>query len=205
MKMTVKLGFIALATAVFVAVGCKKDNGNDPNSPNPNPTPTNPSTNTLCDGNSTNSYFPLVQQNYWEWRQGNKVQKWTVNGTFENNSKTYTKLKMVWDSGLSETEGYFRVENGNIYRLTDSGEFLYVPATPTLNQEWNYPVGFNGKRKIMGLNESVTTGSCAYQGLLKIGEYDGNSLINTYYYKKGLGIVRITTFGNMDLRVVTLK
>lgn len=214
MKFTIKLGVPALIMAIALSTGCKKDDNSTDNNTN---NPTNPTVNQLCDGKGTNSYLPLVQQNSWEWKQqgsGNIVHKWKVNGTQTFNSVNYLKMNIVWDSGLTETERYFRAaSNGDVYQYSTyygaGQEFLYVPASPTLNQQWDYPVSGSsqgtGKRKVTSVNASITTSSCSYTGLVTIAEYSGSSLITTYYYKKGLGLVRFNSLVNSDLRATSLN
>lgn len=214
MNFKFKVGMVALCSALMITLstGCKKDEGTDDNN---NGTP---SGNTLCDGNGSASYLPLVQQNSWEWKQqgsGNNIHTWKVGGTETLGGKTYVKLNIVWDSGLTETTWYLRTGSDNtvyIYSaLYGSGkEYTYMPASPALNQQWEYPVNgsYEGEafRKVTSVNKSLTIGSCSYTGLVEVKEYrDASNVGTTYYYKKGLGLVRFNSLVNSDLRAVTLK
>lgn len=216
MNFKLKLGMFALCSALMFSAGCKKDETENPSNPsNPsNPTVPPVSTNKLCDGNGTNAFMPIVQQNRWEWKQqgsGNVVHTWKLNGTQVIDSKTYQVMNVVWDSGFTETDWYFRVAaDGTVYRYANSTEYVYLPAAPTLNQQWTYPsVGAQagqGFRKVTALNKTLSTSSCSYTGLMEIKEYSSATNVNTtYYYKKGLGIVRFNSLVNSDLRAVTLN
>jgi hypothetical protein len=105
------------------------------------------------------------------------------------NSQSYFKVNQNLGS-----EYYFRTAaNGDIMKYSESQgqEYLYVPASPTVNQEWNYPFNFQSTRKVISVNATYTSSKCTYTGLLQIREYDSaGSGGSTYWYKKGLGMVR---------------
>ena len=90
-------------------------------------------------------------------------------------------------------------------------EFTYLPATFTVGDQWEYPVVGSspgqGYRKVISVDDSFSTLYCNnYTGLVEIGEYSSpNALFSTYWYKKGLGIVRWKTLINADLLDVSLK
>ena len=73
-----------------------------------------------------------------------------------------------------------------------------------------WPIWVNHTRKVTNLNASLSTASCTYTGLLEIQDLDDNQqTVRTYYYKKGLGLVKQLEpgqFGNVyTLTSVSLK
>lgn len=173
-----------------------------------------PATTQLCDGNGTQSYYPLKADNEWSYKS-----------VFENytNTVTDTQTRMgylyyeVTYKGISQGEIYLRTDpiTNDVYKRVYKGstntfvDYLVTPGTPVLNQEWNYPVDFEGlgKRKVTSLNATATQSGCTYTGLLEIKEYFGDgSLSQAFYYKKGLGLIKNgDSWGYTTLTSVILK
>ena len=158
----------------------------------------------LCDGlTSEASYFPLKIGDSWTY--GNEVHKIDATETYGGN----TYFDMSIGDQFSPYHNYFRSANDGVYEYitADSKEYLFIPSNPTVNQEWDYRVGFGvGKRKVISLTATVKTSKCEYKNVMQINEYyeDGSSG-TIYYYKKGLGMIRYTVFSTKDLTAVTLK
>lgn len=163
----------------------------------------------LCNGISSSSYLPLADGNHWGMKltpQGYVINA-NVSGTQVINSVTYIKLNY----NTSYTK-YLRVlSNGDIneFSMIDSTEHLYIPASPSLNQEWACSVeslpGL-GSRKVTATNVTVNSTSCSYTGCIEITEYDQfGGYRNAFVYKKNVGLVKVNPFGNYYLFEVTLK
>lgn len=221
MNLKFKMGMVALCSALMftLSTGCDKDKDTDDDTENPsNPNNPNTPTNVLCDGNGTASFFPLVQQNEWKFKgsgSSNNIDTWKINGTESYNGNTYLQVNVTWNGGFSESTKYFRVAaNNDVYQYSDyygtGQEYLLVPAAPTLNQQWTFPVSSSVEgeafRKVTAVNKSLSVGNCSYTGLVEIKEYrNASNLLTTYWYKKGLGMVRYNSLTNTDLQSVTLK
>lgn len=178
-------------------------------------------TDQLCDGTGSADFLPLVNENYWEWKQDASYYVkhfWQIAGTAEFNGNTYLKMQVSYNNGDSQVERYFRRStSGDVYEYStyyDSTgqEFMYLPAQPVVGNEWNFPVigstAGNGSRKAVSVNESFSTQNCnGYSDLLKVEEYTApGQLYGTYWYKKGLGLVRWRiAVVNSDLVKVSLK
>ncbi len=156
----------------------------------------------LCDGNGSNSYFPLVNGDTWKYNHSILMSLQTIEpelvifGTTTINSLTYFQLKdnQVY---LYSTTQNFRSDLGtnDVYLNSniDSQDYLFVPGTPILNQEWACDNG--NIRKVSNLTASVNTASCHYKDLIEISVFNGETLIQREYFKKGLGRVFIFTPG----------
>jgi hypothetical protein len=164
----------------------------------------------ICTGNSSSDYLPLANGNYWKVEDGinpNDYETYTVNGTATYNSTVYNKVEAADLSGSFFI--YLRkASNGDIfyYNTSNNTEYLYLPASPTVNQQWALPVVIGiGTRKVISTTFSLTTSHCTYSNCLQIQDYDGNGNPNTtWYYKKGVGLVCETTFLPYKLSQLTL-
>jgi hypothetical protein len=207
MKLISKL-FPLLFIVAFAA--CKKDSDNttQPSNTNTNPPPT---TSVLCDGSSSKSHYPLALGNKWTIRAevGNGWTETEVKAPETLGGKAYFTMS-ISDVGVGFTE-YLRMDgNGDVYRYEKSltKEFMEIPASPTANQEWDYPCGSDGlgKRKVVSTTVQVKTSKCTYTNCVSIQEYDGTGdKLSLFYYKKGLGLVKKTVFSSYVLPSVTLK
>lgn len=176
----------------FLISSCKKKTTDT--TPTPTPTPA-PAANVLCNGNGSSSYFPLALNDSWIYVyyiagiSQSVSPDLVVTGTATYNSINYfqiTDQTSAMYSGVIE----FREDAAthNIYYYSSNSEFLYVPATPTLNQSWAYAYG--DTRKVTNVSASVTTNSCSYTGLLEISEFNSSSVLQKIeYFKKGIGMV----------------
>ncbi len=152
-------------------------------------------TSVLCDGNGTTSFFPLKLNNSWtySYKIGPQVQSISpspsVTGTTTHGSYTYFEFE---DQSSTMYGGIYELREDatshNIHSYSSSTDYLYIPASPTLNQSW--AVDYGNTRKVTNLSASATTAGCTYTGLLEISQYDsGMVLQQKEYYKKGIGLV----------------
>src|SRR5688572_10545402 len=133
-----------------------------------------------CHGNSENKFLPLANNNYWKYSDldaSSAHYSLTVNGTQVFGSNTYHVVAYCYmppSCMLNDTLYIRHASNGDAYQYFSnlSAEYLLVPANPTMNQTWPFPVNSGiGERKVMSLNESISTYDCSYTGSLKIQEY----------------------------------
>lgn len=210
-----KILLLAIVTITFF--GCKKDDKESCSDGKLNqgeikvdcggPCPACP-VNTLCDGNSSSTFWPMALGNHWFLNGDNQndVEIDIIDTVTYNSNKYYEH-----EENLGATYYLRPATNGDImiYKSSDNTEHLFIPASPTTNQEWNYPISFYTKRKVINTNASLTTSSCSYSGLLQIQVYTSSGPAATYYYKKGLGMVRTDQIWSgvifSDLSEVTLK
>ena len=186
-KLLYATAFLAMTLQL---TNCKKSN-NDDDSDNSTPT------NTLCDGKGGNVWMPLDSTNHWDYEftiasihQGSPTL--TAGGTSSHGGKTYRRI--VDDSFMMYPDDYELREDAathDIYKYNDNNgqEYLEVPGSPTVDQTWSLSSGYS--RKITSVNATLTTGSCSYTGLLEMIERDASlNTTNTYYFKKGLGLIK---------------
>lgn len=105
-------------------------------------------------------------------------------------SATYYEV----DHSILFADLYLRAaSNGDIMYYDDNNntEYLYIPASPALNQTW---IVRNGAYyKIVAVNATVTTSSCSYTGCVQIEFFSSSgSSYGTKYYKKGIGFIKDT-------------
>lgn len=202
-KLLAYLAIVVIALTVTIYVGCKKDETPvatcSDGIQNQSETgidcggPCTACATSLCLGNSTNNYFPLTNANFWQLDDinPNDYERYTISGTAVYNSITYNKI--IGSSIIGSWNFYLRkAANGDIYyyETTNSTEYLYIPASPTVNQSYPMYVSGVGSRKVISTNATVTSPSCTYTGCLQIQDYnDIGSPITTWYYKKGVGLV----------------
>lgn len=146
----------------------------------------------LCDGNGSANYFPLKLNNRWDFKgNGNGDDYWWIaEDTVVFNSIKYFALGFYYEGGWQYNTLYFRIAtNNDVYRYetNDGNEYLHIPASPTVNQQWTT---YGDIKKVISTNASLTTSKCSYTGLLHIGNYNSNgTLIYEEYFKKGTGKV----------------
>lgn len=199
-----------LAASAMLIPSCKKD------SKDTTPAPVN----VLCDGNGSSSYFPMVLNDSWTYSYTISIQtqnvhpKLVVSGTASHNSKTYFTINDQTSAMYTNTLAFREdatTHNIYYYDSNSSSEFMYIPASPTLNQTWAF--SYSGTRKATNLSASVTTAGCTYSGLLEISEYNSSgTLQKKEYFKKGIGMVHRqdpdSFFGGYDkfsLTAITLN
>lgn len=199
MKKACNLALLALLVIAATMAGCKKeDDVNNNNNP--------PQYNALCDGDTTSaSWLPLKIGNQWKYT-GTGITK-TVQAMDTISGVAYFR---VFNQEVNDWTRWYRVaNNGDIYYMdSNNNEYLYVPAAPTVNQQWPYPAGFfgTGSRVVESLTDSVKTASCTYYNCMRIQDYNSSGSKETkFYYKRGVGKVRQNSFSNYDLKEVTLK
>lgn len=201
MKKTVlSLMSIAALSTVLISSCKKKDKTEDV---------TEPEASQVCDGNGSASYYPLAVGD-------SRVYALTF-GTVVDVTKAIPFTKTIAGklyyaeitTGFIGTDtSYYREDptTHNVYQL-DGTETLYVPGTPTLNQVLPSDPGTTSK--VTSLSASYSTPTCAYTDLLEVKDYDNSTskVVNTAYYKKGLGLVAAFDDNGFDLKLkaVTLK
>ena len=187
---------------------CKKKEDDDDSTTTPPPP-----VNTLCDGKGGSSWMPLDSTNTWEFdynlSAGYPIL--VAKGTSTHSGKTYRVIEDA--SNLMYTSDYEVREDASthdLYKYSDGSgqEYLEVPGSPSVNQVW--PINSGKSRKITSVNATLSTSSCNYTGLLEMQELDASlTLVYTYYFKKGLGMVKkegVGTFASIyTLDDVTLK
>ncbi|MBI1288516.1 MAG: hypothetical protein GC178_13175 [Flavobacteriales bacterium] len=180
-----------LMIGVISVVGFSTSCNNDSEVPQ-DPTPAN----VLCDGNGSTSFFPLAADNVWTYSGVTTTTKTVTNVETVGGEQQFT----VNVHGLNTyTEVYNVGANGDVFFHSpgDSGldsTYLYVPANPTLNQEWSYTISFDGhiRRKITSLTATITTSHCTYENCVEVKSYDGTGdYLYAHYYKEGVGLVKI--------------
>jgi hypothetical protein len=200
--------------ALLFFMGCSESDSNDPNEDE------NQEEIFLCTGNESTSYWPLTIGNQWTYEGGSDDLILTVVETVEIEGQEYFKIE---PSGVLAWEPiYLRVDNeGNIYQHSAPGsenpsEVLYLPNSPTLNQEWdsfgNCILGpCSHYKKVEGLNETIETDDCTYEGCIAIREYtitnDGTLIDNgLIFYKQGVGYLGADGFSSyLDLVELILE
>ena len=160
----------------------------------------------LCNGNGSPSLFPLAIGNLWEYSESidgaNTSLQLEVISIENFNGNDYFKIEV--SSNIEPSHLYLReASNGDIYQLfqENSGYFekLYLPANPTLNQQWDYHnVCLVGNcqhfRKVESINFYLETDNCVYVNCILVKNYtilDGGGITQqgTRIYKQGIGIV----------------
>ena len=175
----------------------------------------NNSNSVLCDGNGSNSYFPLKVGNKWAWKaaMGNYRLKAEVIEKKQINGNEYFKLDFKEFAGSMAFGGftrYLREVNGSIYYAIESTDnntgnnvwtdYLWIPATPQLNQNWEVLGLFNStvatyRDHITSINITQTSSGCTYTGGVKVQtkKTDTNTgavtSLSYEIFKKGLGII----------------
>jgi len=197
------MAFLALASQL---TNCKKDDKDDDDD--------TPAASTLCDGKGGSSWLRLDSANSWTYTWAITGQsmpispKLLLTETTEHAGKTYRTMVDESDGDMLNYDYEYREDASThdlyqYYPCCDE-EHLEVPGSPTLNQTWTTVADWS--RKITSVSASVSTGSCNYTGLLEITEYDANmAVVNKYYYKKGLGLVKRITPSQIGEETFTLS
>ena len=202
--------FILFPATVFLYSGCDKDD--DSNDPAPScgdgiqnqgetgidcGGPCAACATIMCNGNGENKFLPLTNANYWKYSDldaSNSHYSLTVNGTQAIGPNTYQVIEFcMFPPNCTVSSNYYlrTASNGDVYQYIDSMEYLLVPANPSVNQNWPFPVQTSiGSRKVMNINASVTTYDCSYTGCIEIREFNTSQQTwKIFYYKKGVGQV----------------
>ncbi|MDQ3051526.1 MAG: hypothetical protein M3Q95_11615 [Bacteroidota bacterium] len=166
----------------MLLTSCKDDKDEDP-------VPTN----VLCDGKGSLSFMPLSLDNKWILTTpGNTVSLEVIDTLTDANIKYYNV-----SSSLGGAASYSQYPNGDVKRFEFSSgdDVLHVPFNPTVGQTWQYQVDNFTSRKVVGINETVVTGSCTYTGCVKIQSFQTTTLKRTEYFKRGVGLVSTDMIG----------
>ncbi len=188
---------LVVLMSIFVFSCSKKEDSPQPTStPNPVPDPVS----VLCSGNGSNSYFPLKLDNKWTYNSGkqNAIYQTITKAKNQSSDVVFTSISRQYSMDFEVT--YILKPNGDVYRATDVTNTLFVPANPTLNQEYPYSLG---KMIVESLTATVVTPSCNYTNcLLLVAYYANGNESARYYFKKGIGKVRED---DSDLSEIDLK
>ncbi len=153
--------------------------------------------------------MPLKIGDKWEYAASSGSNTFTeeVLSTITFGGKSYFRIK-YFSPPSNNMDYYYRMDAaGDIYKYldVDLAEYLDIPFNPTNGQVIATYVS-GAKRKVTGLNQSITTPSCSYTGLVKIEDLSSaGTTTATYYYKKGLGLIESVSAETMNLKVVTFK
>ncbi|HRG53827.1 MAG TPA: hypothetical protein PLL00_13405 [Bacteroidia bacterium] len=201
MKKTVlSLISIAALSTVLISSCKKKDKEEDI---------TEPEVNQVCDGNGSASYYPLAVGNsrVYAFTFGTVVDiTMAVIDTKVIGGKTY--YAQVTSGFIGTDTSYYREDptTHDVYEI-DGTETLMVPGNPVVGQVLPSDAGTTSK--VTNLNASYSTATCSYTGLLEVTDYDASTskVVNTAYYKKGLGLVGAFDDNGFDLKLkaATLK
>jgi hypothetical protein len=205
---------------VFVFTTCKKKS-NDDNQQQATPTctdgiqnqgetgidcggPCSPCHSTLCDGDGSASYMPLGLNDQWTFDltyMSGVSDTLTVEGFGAYGPYTYYKLRYYDNNSgyIFPWRYYLRLDaaTNNIYQWTGSADVLYLPANPTngqiLPQGGDFYSSYILGRKVISVNETVTSNHCTYTGVLHIQAYDVSTgtVQGNYYFKKGVGPIQM--------------
>jgi hypothetical protein len=198
--------FLCLAAGILLSA-CKKSDSNSSTNNNNN---NNGNSNKLCSGNTADaSYFPLKPGNTWTYASQNPMVATVGSSTISHKGNNYYTVTYTISNNTDHSI-ILRNDNQNntlYYNAANDSEYAYVPAKPDTVYNWRFPIanGKFGRRKVTGVNVKVVTNSCSYYAT-EITQYDDKGIVQTkYYYVKGLGEVRETTFGPLDLSAVVLE
>ncbi len=191
-----KHALVVLISIFVISCGKKEDSAQPANAPAPAPNPAA----VLCNGNGSNLYFPLKLGNKWTYNKGKQNSIYQTITKAENQSSDVIFTSISSQYGIEFDVSYVLKPNGDIYRVSDVTNTLFVPANPTLNQE--YPFS-DGKMIVESLTAEAVTPSCKYTNcLLLVAYYANGNERSRYYFKKGIGKVRE---GAQDLSEIELK
>ncbi len=206
---TKKIAALLLVVAIGSFSSCKKKSSD----PEPEPEVVTP-VNQLCDGTSGASYMPLDSTDNWNYTYKIGGQTQTTHPSPKVvGHQTYGSVRYAHIADVSFFgDSYYRenttTHNIYVYDTNNNTEYLEIPGSPTLNQNWSNAYS---TRTVTNLSASKSTSGCNYTGLLEITEVTtGTSPTTTkYYYKKGLGLVYSVGSGSFadewTLTSVTLK
>lgn len=156
-----------------------------------------PAPNYTCDGHETNNDFiPLIDGASWNYKQGSGTYTEDLNGTTTlSNGNTYFKRDWTQFGSITGSNYLRKLSDGTIMISSGgSSEDTLVPGVPVLGMTWTKG---SSTYEVTGLNESVSAESCSYTGCLKITQH--GSLNVTFYYKRGIGLVKSTDFSLRQL------
>lgn len=138
--------------------------------------------------------------------------RYEKNGDLQSDTPTLTVTK---DSVFLETTYKQMGDNhfwgkGHYYRDDPSGDIVYfdvssyrelvdIPANPKLGDRWSHDFG---TREITGVGVDISTRDCDYTDVLEIYHFSSTSTDRVFYYKKGLGPVKIIAYQGIGTRHV---
>jgi hypothetical protein len=217
-----KINFFGLLLSILVVMSCSSDDSSNDDNITENP---DQMVNLLCEGNGSNSYFPLAIGNYWKWEYPFSFPSTPditaeVIGTFDYNGITYYELEYTGSDGQyhfkylrEDSQGnlkvlvYFLSVNGNYYE-----EHTIIPNSSSFSagDQWNFYAALDEFDSIEPVQRVQSVGTydtetCSYEQALEIFTRNlqadttipQSAILDYKIYKKGVGIV------NFDGNVLT--
>ena len=163
-------------------------------------------------GPGVSDYYPLAKNTKWEYKTSEgkvtiQVMKWEEIG-----GKMCAQL-VATDSDNKKTTEYIKITSDGIYRVQASGQnispplrFLMLPANK--DDEWKVDSKVLGKTLAGTFKTSVvgelTVLGTKYENVISSRSddftVDGQKVSHTYYFAKGVGIVKqVVTFAGQEI------
>jgi hypothetical protein len=148
----------------------------------------------LCNGTGGPSYFPLSVNSYWIYvLPGNDWMQLEITETVtQNNGESYAH--MVTTGAFGIIHDYYRESGGEILRwnTTASIDEVYIPARPFAGQQWT--TTSSDSVVVVAIDAALNSqNGCSYAGLLQLTIYANGTATSINYYKKGLGLVQLSS------------
>jgi hypothetical protein len=141
----------------------------------------------FCSKKFDDSFYPLVvgQEKNLTWGESNYVEK--VTGTREIDGVTYYEFKQDFGKGTSY-DLLLRKQNDTVYLYDDSvkKENILLIARPEKGVSWH-------SGKVIETEGFFETPYCDYNNLLVVEYKYSSGTKEKRYYKKGLGLVAVTS------------
>jgi hypothetical protein len=145
----------------------------------------------LCEGNSTDSYYPMAVNNFWYYPYWQSIElKVSIKGMATINGNHYFEF----GNDQSITSYYRQLSNGDIviYNAATNADELIAPGSPVYLQTWQTG---GVTRKVASVNAEFETDYCKYKNCLKVYDVNSNGeKIREVFFKKGIGIVAIIQY-----------
>ena len=180
---------LLLLVSTLMMVSCKKKKDDDYDPPVVTPT-------LLCDGNGTNSYYPLQTGNSYTYSyklKSNAQKDKLFNITKDTVVAGQTYKKLQKDTMVTVYELLRSDISNNIYAYIPAlnKEVLLVPGTPVFDQVTGATQPGN-TAKVTSIAAYFSTAYCNYSSLLEITEFDSKGkAVAVYQYKQGVGRVHV--------------
>jgi hypothetical protein len=110
----------------------------------------------------------------------------------QNNGESYAH--MVTTGAFGIIHDYYRESGGEILRwnTTASIDEVYIPARPFAGQQWT--TTSSDSVVVVAIDAALNSqNGCSYAGLLQLTKYANGTATSINYYKKGLGLVQLSS------------